>query len=611
MWKFRELRTGEPERDPHEAEFFRLTDPAEAVVREVIQNSLDAKRTGEHAIVVRFTFDSVKKESVESYFGDLKPHLQAYRSALSEYESSDTISFLTIEDFGTTGLDGAIWPDGPRPGPRSNFYDFWWAEGKSSKGGQEAGRWGLGKTTFHISSKLRSFWGSTARQDDSQELLMGKALLKTHRLDNAVYHYDGYFTDENYRPVRNKERIQQFKRKFAISRNNEPGLSLVIPMPDEEITASGILKSAIIHYFYPIMKGCLSVDIRESGREIRLNTDNLMNIALEQSWQDTSWEGVDVGELLQFIKNLIHATDIIEIGIPDDESREITEDSFGNRIDELKNSFNACSPLRFKIPVRIGSSNGHTATSYFEVYLKKHQQLTRAEEFYFRSGIRIIPTIKTLGNRPVFGMLVAEDPHVSTFLGDAENPAHTEWNERTEGFRDKYQNAVKTLRFIKKSMSRIVLILDQPAQERQRDFLKEIFFVPERLPEQEEDTTIKPDIDEDKIKRKPQPFEIIKINRGFRVSLKKTDIPLPLRARITVAYDVRKRNPFRQYEPADFDLGGTGIAINPIGCTIIHRSRNTIEYSVTGSGFKLEVTGFDPNRDIVVDVKEIKNEAQV
>lgn len=42
-WHFRELDQWEPERDPREAEFFHITNLSEAIVREFIQNSLDAK----------------------------------------------------------------------------------------------------------------------------------------------------------------------------------------------------------------------------------------------------------------------------------------------------------------------------------------------------------------------------------------------------------------------------------------------------------------------------------------------------------------------------------------------------------------------------------------
>jgi hypothetical protein len=52
----------------------------------------------------------------------------------------------------------------------------------SGKSGQEVVGWELVKTTFHITSKLRLFFGFTVRQNDSRELLLGKALLKTHRI---------------------------------------------------------------------------------------------------------------------------------------------------------------------------------------------------------------------------------------------------------------------------------------------------------------------------------------------------------------------------------------------------------------------------------------------
>jgi len=89
-----------------------------------------------------------------------------------------------LEDFNTTGLDGPYEPDAKG----GNFYNFWWREGISEKKGQRAGRWGLGKTTFHIVSKIRTLWGLTVR-DDGKILLMGKALLKTHFLNGTRYHY--------------------------------------------------------------------------------------------------------------------------------------------------------------------------------------------------------------------------------------------------------------------------------------------------------------------------------------------------------------------------------------------------------------------------------------
>lgn len=434
MWNFKELRHGDVERNPHEAEFFRLTEPAESIVREVVQNSLDAQRIAENSIKVCFTFGEVERKYVKSYFEKLETHLVASNLLPSDYENP-MISFLTIEDFGTTGLDGATGEDGSRP-EKSNFFDFWWREGKSHKSGKEGGRWGLGKTTFHIASRIRSFWGLTVRQDDSRELLMGKALLKSHKTDNKNYDYYGYFTEKNNKPIQESQRIRDFKEKFMVNRNGESGLSIVIPFPDKEIKASSVMLSVIIHYFFPIMKGFLEVEIKESGNCMNLNAKNLMDIIQSQNWQGTSWEGVNVTELLQFINDSINTTDIIELGISDIESPEITEISFGEEIEEFKKFFNNNRLIALKVPAVIKGVKKESFSTYFEIFLKKYPQLKRSEEFYIRSGITIAG-IKTLGNRPVRGMLVAEDAAITDFLGDAETPAHTEWNERTEGFKEK------------------------------------------------------------------------------------------------------------------------------------------------------------------------------
>lgn len=204
MWRFKKREPGVPERDPHEAEFFRLKDPAEALAREIIQNSLDARTNVKPPVFVSFHIGDIEKRNAGNYLsGDLEQHLKACDLLPADYKELNRVRFITIEDFGTTGLDGATGKDGGSPEKGNNFYDFWWREGMSGKSGHQAGRWGLGKTTFHIASKLRLFFGLTVRQDDSRELLLGKALLKTHRFSNAVYHYHGYFTAENSKPVEN------------------------------------------------------------------------------------------------------------------------------------------------------------------------------------------------------------------------------------------------------------------------------------------------------------------------------------------------------------------------------------------------------------------------
>jgi hypothetical protein len=48
--------------------------------------------------------------------------------------------------------------------------------------GRKNGRWGLGKLVFPIMSASRCFFGLTVRQGDPTPLLLGQAVLRTHRL---------------------------------------------------------------------------------------------------------------------------------------------------------------------------------------------------------------------------------------------------------------------------------------------------------------------------------------------------------------------------------------------------------------------------------------------
>lgn len=597
MWHFERINPGTPERNPRETEFFRLTSPAESVVREFIQNSLDAK--AEDVVLIRFHLGSAEQARMREYLEGIMQHLQACRFPFPE--SSTPISYLTMEDFGTTGLDGAVEPDAGN----GNFYNFWWREGISQKTGQKAGRWGLGKTTFHIISKIRTFWGLTVRAGEGEELLMGKALLKTHRINNVRYHYFGYFSGDKYGPIKDGSLVTRFKNLFNITRTtNSPGLSIVIPLPDDEINFDSILKAAIQHYFYPILAGTLRIEINDSERNEEINASNLIEKARSMSWSQTEWEDTNIIAILEFIKTTINQP-VLQIQITDTENPEIAPESFGDQLNILQQSFRSGNPMKVRVPVRIRRNDGIERDTFFTVLIKRFPELSRAFECYIRAGIRVTE-IRSLGNRPVATLFIAEDEPLCEFLGDCETPAHTNWNERTEDFKEKYRNGTRILRFIKKSLNRIVSILDEPPRERQVDFLKEIFSIPVAPEEREE----RP---EEEVTPPPPPpppqeplFNISQISGGFTVTLnpKRTDARFPFHAVLRIAYDTRRGNPFAQFEPFDFDVGGGSITLNSQDCNILRRERNVLEIEITGENFRVEVGGFDTTRDIVVNIRE-------
>jgi len=603
VWKFKKIEPGTPERNPHETEFFRLTNPAEAVTREFIQNALDERAPNEAVVKVRVYFGRVCCREIAPFLDGLGSHLSA--CGISPPQSTAEVRYLTIEDAGTTGLDGETrWPSD------SNFSKFWHGEGTSLKSGRKAGRWGLGKTTFHLASKIRTFWGLTARIDDHRELLMGKALLKTHKLDSDVYNYAGYYVRDDWEPVGDGQLITLFKTRFSLRRDTEPGLSIVIPLPDDEITYDDVLRGIVRHYFYGILAGMLEVEIEEPARRTTLDRANLIQMALSLRWDHTDWEDLNLSEVMNFVENSVGNSSPVALTITDPSNPEIDPASFSN-LDELKGRFRSGEDCHFKVPVGIREASGSESQSFYMVHLKKVPSLNRAVEFYVRSGI-LVSEIRTLGSRCVIALLVADDEPVTRFLGDCETPAHTDWNQRTEGFKDKYENAARTLRFIKRSVGRIVSVLDEPPPGRQVDFLKDIFYVLANPADGDgKDTVREPEIDEEEMKerRKVRTFLVYPVRNGFGITLnpQKKDTPFPLRATVRMAYDTRRGNPFALYEEFDFDVGSRSINIKARGCKILTKRSNKLEIQATGKDFNLKVTGFDPNRDLAVDVTEAKS----
>ena len=109
------MSRGEINVDPIEGEFFSteiLGSLSDAVIREAIQNSLDAGTPGQQVkIVITFPSQDQKldTDATARYLHGLREHLDANGSGLTngiDYERP--MDFLLIEDFGTRGLAGTF-----------------------------------------------------------------------------------------------------------------------------------------------------------------------------------------------------------------------------------------------------------------------------------------------------------------------------------------------------------------------------------------------------------------------------------------------------------------------------------------------------------------------
>jgi hypothetical protein len=619
MWHFREHRPGDPTRDPIVGEFFStdaITNPAEALVREGIQNSLDAGRPSK-PIRIRLALRNEKRglapAAAKSWFEGAWSHFHASGNGLQEPPSEEEpCQFLVFEDFGTSGLSGDPEQAFDRPGSRNNFFYFFRAEGRSAKGESDRGRWGVGKHVFPRSSRASSFFGMTVRAEDSRRLLMGRSILKSHALGGRHFTPDGYLghlrDDGLVLPLDSRTELERFASDFDLHRGDEPGLSIVVPFIDREFREDHLISGVIRDYFYPILQGNLSVIVDSRAGEVEINAQTLVDVAL-------SLNGEQAGDLLNLVdlaewyvsRGRSEVVDLLaaDANRPEWSRSLIPPDAIANlrlRLDKGERV-----SVRSRLTVR--KKGNEPRLSHFDVCLKQDGHES-GRPVFMREGI-IISDVKAPRTRGVRALVFVEDKPLATLLGDSENPAHTQWQRDSSNFRGKYVYGKSFIEFVSRAPYEIVTSLRADEETEDRSLLLDLFSLPtvksdlpRPEPRPERDKGGESETDRETIEPRRKRFRIQRVAGGFSVTRGDAGTRPPTSLRIRVAYDVRRGQPLKKYDPADFRLDRGPIRFDPPleGMVITSARENEIHAAVTGPDFRLTVVGFDERRDLFVQV---------
>jgi hypothetical protein len=249
---------------------------------------------------------------------------------------------------------------------------------------------------------------------------------------------------------------------------------------------------------------------------------------------------------------------------------------------------------------------GVSTLSEFHVYLQRDEALERAEEHFVRDGITVTGVRSGLP-KGVRALMLIRDRALSSLVGDAENPAHTEWQERSPKFKDRYRHGPFTLRYIKNVPRELVRLLTRPVAGRDFTLLKQLFSLEaptdpvatQRTATPNPGAGAEPESEVPDTVGQDARFILQKLRGGFRVRGHAEGVPVSAVV-VTVAYEVRRGNPFRQYHALDFDLAN--LAIETKGAEVASRRNNVLYLRTQVPAFELSIRGFDPHRDLRVKV---------
>jgi len=574
-------------------------------------------------VTVRFSFYSRPNPTFDTrvirkrYIDGLALHLKAQHAGLQDIPSpAEPINYLLVEDYGTRGLQGDIsqYDVLDDDFKKNDFYYFWRNIGRTRKEATDLGRWGLGKTVFQAASRINSFFGITERNDDGQMLLMGQSVLKIHKIDSlrySPYGYFGRFNGDLALPVKDHAYIKLFSDHFFVDRFDKPGLSILVPFIDREIQSGTFtqkfVSSAVKHYFFPILAGKLVVEVKHENKTYKLDATSLDNL-LKKSRFLESQGMLGLIDLARWaIKQPEEAFIKLNEPIPG-KAPKLRDTVESVQIEELQQNFSENKRLAFYLPISIQMQNSkeilHTG---FKVFLERDDNLDKAEDYFIRQGITL-PEITSLKHKGIRAIVSVAEPDLSTFLGDAENPAHTEWERNSKKFKRKYRLGPTSLDYVKTSPREIVKILTQPQKGRDENLLKHIFSLPEVQLDivgiNEKEVAGQADT-----KKNTAPFvdvigssyiQLKPVKGGFRLTKRSRATKVPRYVNIWIAYEVRSGNPFKKYQPLDFDISKPPIRIQIQGAKLLFNKENIIQIEVQKGNFKLTVTGFDMHRDLRV-----------
>jgi len=224
---------------------------------------------------------------------------------------------------------------------------------------------------------------------------------------------------------------------------------------------------------------------------------------------------------------------------------------------------------------------------------------------FIRGSVTVPNEESNFRNRRAFAALVATDPLVSSFLRDAENPAHTSWNGNAEKLNRNWRAPGERLREIRHSLRQLHELLDRGTRREDTDALKSLINVKDPAPTQDPSRQGERTPPSSFPHITPNPRVCVLTARKGGFALKGgPDLQaaaLPLKVIVQAAYDLPTGNPFKKFSRFDFDFRmGSDLKIKSTGARWMAPDANRIVIDVGDPDFSFEVSGFDINRDLIV-----------
>tara|TARA_R110002072_G_scaffold42064_11_gene118040 strand:+ start:62346 stop:63710 length:1365 start_codon:yes stop_codon:yes gene_type:complete len=448
---------------------------------------------------------------------------------------------------------------------------------------------------------------------------MGKCVLKIRRVDEIqyqppIYFGDSWDDDDVPMPNGDSKIVTELRHDFGITRDEAPGLSLVIPYIDPSMQPEHLLEDLVSQYYYAILSGELEVEIVLNGDGIELTADTIEQVASESKSLEPYRAEI---ELASWAIRLPHS-DFIHLDSPTDPkgAQRWSIDQIPQKTrDKIKEMLDRRERVAIRVPIYVRKKREDAELTHFDVYVEyTDENIADQRPRFFRERLFINKVSRASGAPKIRSLVVIHEKLIADLLRAAEPPNHSDWSASTSNIKGVYMNGSSVLTYVKTAVRSILSFVRATGEDPDPTIAIDYFFkdidsapLPGRKKVKKSKGT-----DPDPPPPPPPPpspkrFRMSKVDSGFRLSHGEEGASDPGRITVSIAYDVYEGSPWKRYDEADFDLtkkDRTGIHIvasENANYEIL--ASNRIAVDTTGRPFEVFVTGFDANRDLIVKAR--------
>lgn len=478
----------------------------DGLAREIIQNSLDARRDEDKPVVVKFEhlkvnngelpnykdlLISVKEcyeyiEKEESNNRNLKDLEHIKKCLLESLKENETTNVLKIGDFNTLGLSMKNDKDEYNEKSGTAWANLVKKAGNSYKKNGDGGSFGIGKFAPFVFSTIRTLIYST-KTVDGDIAVQGKTIL-SGRIENGVgrepigfygQYYENKYGDETIREsnaIKKKENIPITFLRDEIGTN-----VFVLNAKIENDWDSQILVSVLKSFFFAIINNSLEVEIKKYDEDNPIIINSKTILGLVNKYSDLNYDIKTTQEYINVLND--------------------------DKIQTFEKEFELL--------------NGNKGTMKLKI-MTKDKSASKSIAHIRKTGMLIEES--TIKRMPIsyIGINITNNDEMNAFLRECEAPKHDAWS--SSNFTEDENKAKKILTEIKDWEKEIIKSLYQMPQNEKIDPFGMADFLPyeedEKKQEKEFETSLPSNIPiEPKIKKviDSKRTQKAKINVGIEI----------------------------------------------------------------------------------------------